>query len=90
MAPAATVPSASSAFIEHGLKVARAAMEADAATCSHKSIKSGRDAYRSYVAAVESLVRPCNGAGCGGGGWRAGGKMRPGGNSSVVTFGPRG
>lgn len=57
MAPAATVPSASTAFIEHGLAVARAAMASDAATCSHKSIAAGRDAYRSYVAAVESLMK---------------------------------
>jgi len=69
MAQDEKVSSASSAFIRNALKVANAAMKADAVTCSHKSIKAGREAYCSYVAAVDHLVRLCNGAGCRGGVW---------------------
>eukprot|EP00168_Porphyra_purpurea_P007843 TRINITY_DN1985_c0_g1_i1.p3 TRINITY_DN1985_c0_g1~~TRINITY_DN1985_c0_g1_i1.p3 ORF type:complete len:261 (-),score=62.31 TRINITY_DN1985_c0_g1_i1:44-826(-) len=54
--PAATVKSDTTAYIHHGLAIAKEALRADKDTCEEKSIQAGRAAYRGYVSAVEWLM----------------------------------
>ncbi|GAB0493855.1 hypothetical protein MMPV_005141 [Pyropia vietnamensis] len=56
-APAATVKSDSTAYIHHGLTIAKQALRADRDTCEAKSIQAGRAAYRGYVSAVDYLMQ---------------------------------
>eukprot|EP00170_Pyropia_yezoensis_P009014 contig_38812_g9049 len=56
-APAATVKSDSTAYIHHGLTIAKHALRADRDTCEAKSLQAGRAAYRGYVSAVDYLMQ---------------------------------